>query len=149
MKPIGHVLRYIEKNYPGIPVKEQEETKAHIFTEAESIWISFEDGVIKENKRARRGTKNKEASSAQEPLPVAEKQTSVQTVSEKVKSEDSSFTKKPMKSIFKEGDLVENVYTGAKYTVVGIEENMLRIQDHANEYGLYLSAAVDYMKIIC
>lgn len=149
MKPIGHVLRYIEKNYPGIPVKEQEETKAHIFTETESIWISFEDGAIKENKRARRGTKNKEVSSVQEPLPVAEKQTSVQVVSEKVKSEDSSFTKKPTESIFKEGDLVENVYTGAKYTVIGIEENMLRIQDHANEYGLYLSAAVDYMKIIC
>ena len=145
MKPIGHVLRYIEKTYPGIPIKEQEETKAHIFTDTESIWVSFEDGQIKENKRARRGTKQKT-----EVLPNNTDSTvSVSTnASKPTVMETSVYTKRPMPSIFKEGDLVENVYTGSRYTVVGIDENVLRVQDHSCEYNLYLVAAVDYMKII-
>lgn len=145
MKPIGHVLRYIEKTYPEIPIKEQDETKAHIFTDTESIWVSFEDGQIKENKRARRGTKQKT-----EVLPdnTDSTGTTPTEIPKPTVKEESVYTKSPTPSIFEEGDLVENVYTGSRYTVVSIDENTLRVQDHNCEYNLYLVAAVDYMKII-
>ncbi len=151
MKPIGHVLRYIEKNYPGISIKEQDDTKAHIFTETESIWICFEDGQIKENKRARRGTKTKEKENVEEvdkntssdiPIPLEK------PVNTTVEKDATTYTKKPTTNIFHEGDVIESVYTGTRYIVTGIDGNMLRIQDKSNEYGLYLVAAVDYMKII-
>lgn len=140
MKAIKHVEKYILKNYPEVDFAslKKTETSAKIFTETEVITINYSeaDKKVAECRRLRRGAKALKREKSDDAAVATSKKL-------KKNKPNSSY-----KLIFCEGNLVENIYTGKRYTVVSVNENVLCIADIDATYNTYMATATDFLQII-
>ena len=160
-RAINNRLNKALEDYNDYQIKEYTGTSVHIFTETESITLicDTETGKVEKKSRLRRGKKNKtkvdapssDIKSGDEQLPgqinLDEALAEIKKIQkEKEIDADDSVTKKHIIS-YCEGDIVESIYTGKRYTVVNNKNGMLQIRDK-ELYALYTVAASDFLKVV-